>query len=126
MNLPLHFGLLGSLEAGSIALILGVLVFAAVEHIGRRLHFTYGHTLGVLTVAFGVGYDIWNLLYTSIVRLESPLYARVALIKIQDPNALGSRMVLEVVGAIAGVVVGWKPFSSGRWDDDASRSEIRA
>ena len=35
MNLPLHLGLLGSLEAGSIALILGVLVFAALEHIGR-------------------------------------------------------------------------------------------
>ncbi len=45
MNLPLHLGLLDSLEAGSIALILGVLVFAAVEHIGRRLHFTHGHTL---------------------------------------------------------------------------------
>ncbi|KKY06223.1 membrane protein, partial [Xanthomonas phaseoli pv. phaseoli] len=28
MNLPLHFGLLGSLEAGLIALILGVVVFA--------------------------------------------------------------------------------------------------
>ncbi|MBB2755936.1 UNVERIFIED_ORG: hypothetical protein GGR68_000034 [Xanthomonas campestris] len=122
MNLPLHFGLLGSLEAGLIALVLGVLVFAGVEHIGRRLHFTHGHTLGIaclLAVAIGGGYDIWNLVYTSIVRLESPLYARLALAKIHDPNELGSRVILEVAGAIAGVVMGWKLFSSGSWDDEA-------
>ncbi|MFC7520460.1 hypothetical protein ACFQS6_10305 [Xanthomonas populi] len=120
MNLSLHFGLLGSLEAGLIALVLGVLVFAAVERSGRRLHFTHGHTLGIaclLTVAIGAGYDIWNLVYTSIVRLESPLYARIALAKIHDPNELGSRVVMEVFGAIAGVVLGWKLFSSGRWND---------
>ncbi|MBB4755380.1 hypothetical protein XarjCFBP7653_16615 [Xanthomonas arboricola] len=122
MNLPLHFGLLGSLEAGLIALVVGVLVFAGIEHIGRRLHFTHGHTLGIaclLSVAIGGGYDIWNLVYTSIVRLESPLYARLALARIHDPNELGSRVVLEVAGAIAGVVVGWKLFSSGSWDDEA-------
>ncbi|KOR43223.1 hypothetical protein ADT25_13450 [Xanthomonas oryzae] len=122
MNLPLHFGLLGSLEAGLIALILGVLVFAAVERIGRRLQFNHGQTLGIaclLTVAIGAGYDIWNLVYTSIVRLESPLYARLALARIHDPNELGSRVVLDVAGALAGVVLGWKLFSSGSWDDDA-------
>ncbi|MCL1530436.1 hypothetical protein A7D16_20550 [Xanthomonas nasturtii] len=122
MNLPLHFGLLGSLEAGLIALILGVLVFAAVERIGRRLQFNHGHTLGIaclLTVAIGAGYDIWNLVYTSIVRLESPLYARLALARIHDPNELGSRVVLEVTGGLAGVVLGWKLFSSGSWDDES-------
>ncbi|MCC8493034.1 hypothetical protein LN451_03645 [Xanthomonas hortorum pv. gardneri] len=120
MNLSLHFGLLGSLEAGLIALVLGVLVFAAVEHSGRRLQFTHGHTLGIaclLAIAIGAGYDIWNLVYTSIVRLESPLYARIALARIHDPNELGSRVVLEVFGAIAGVVLGWKLFSSGSWHD---------
>ncbi|UUC36726.1 hypothetical protein NO561_12860 [Xanthomonas oryzae pv. oryzae] len=122
MNLPLHFGLLGSLEAGLIALILGVLVFAAVGRIGRRLQFNHGQMLGIaclLTVAIGAGYDIWNLVYTSIVRLESPLYARLALAKIHDPNELGSRVVLDVAGALAGVVLGWKRFSSGSWDKDA-------
>ncbi|MCC4601080.1 hypothetical protein JWH11_06665 [Xanthomonas melonis] len=125
MNLPLHFGLLGSLEAGLIALVLGIAIFAAVEYGGRRLQFTQGHTLGaacLLAVAAGAGYDIWNLVYTSIVRLESPLYARLALARIHDPNELGSRVVLEVAGAIAGVVLGWKLFSSERWDSDASGS----
>ncbi|NYI20368.1 hypothetical protein FHR53_001553 [Xanthomonas arboricola] len=122
MNLPLHFGLLGSLEAGLIALVLGVLIFAVIEHVGRRLHFTHGHTLGIaclLAVAIGAGYDIWHLVYTSIVRLESPLYARLALARIHDPNELGSRVILEIAGALAGVVVGWKLFSSGSWDDEA-------
>ncbi|MBV6671534.1 MULTISPECIES: hypothetical protein [Xanthomonas] len=121
MNLPLHFGLLGSLEAGLIAFILGVVVFAAVERGGRRLQFNHGHTLGIaclLAVAIGAGYDIWHLVYTSIVRLESPLYARLALAKIHDPNELGSRVVLEVAGALAGVVLGWKLFSSGSWEND--------
>ncbi|MEA9753107.1 hypothetical protein VDG03_19235 [Xanthomonas campestris pv. raphani] len=122
MNLPLHFGLLGSLEAGLIALVIGVLLFAGVEHLGRRLQFTHGHTLGIaclLAVAIGAGYDMWHLVYTSVVRLESPLYARVALAKIHDPNELGSRVVLEVAGAIAGVVLGWRLFSSATWDDEA-------
>ncbi|MDC8747374.1 hypothetical protein NY751_15100 [Xanthomonas campestris] len=122
MNLPLHFGLLGSLEAGLIALVIGVLLFAGVEYLGRRLQFTHGHTLGIaclLAVAIGAGYDMWHLVYTSVVRLESPLYARVALAKIHDPNELGSRVVLEVAGAIAGVVLGWRLFSSATWDDDA-------
>ncbi len=62
---------------------------------------------------------MWHLVYTSVVRLESPLYARVALAKIHDPNELGSRVVLEVAGAIAGVLLGWRLFSSATWDDDA-------
>ncbi|MBZ3923122.1 hypothetical protein, partial [Xanthomonas citri] len=95
--------------------------FAVVERGGRRVQFNHGHTLGIaclLAVTIGAGYDIWHLVYTSIVRLESPLYARLALAKIHDPNELGSRVVLEVAGALAGVVVGWKLFSSGSWEND--------
>ncbi|ATB60274.1 hypothetical protein CKU38_03917 [Xanthomonas citri pv. fuscans] len=91
------------------------------ERCGWRVQFNHGHTLGIaclLAVAIGAGYDIWHLVYTSIVRLESPLYARLALAKIHDPNELGSRVVLEVAGALAGVVVGWKLFSSGSWEND--------
>ena len=34
MNLPLHFGLLGSLEAGAIALLIGLLVFCGWRWLG--------------------------------------------------------------------------------------------
>ncbi len=41
-------------------------------------------------VAIGAGWDIWNLFYTSIVRLESPLYARLALQSIHDRTSLAA------------------------------------
>lgn len=115
MNLPLHYGLLGSLEAGLIALLVGVLMFALWERLGRRAGLSHGHVLGGACVAatlVGAGYDVWNLFYTSIVRLESPLYARLALASIHDPDELGARVVLEVAGALAGVGLGWWLFSA--------------
>lgn len=121
MNLPLHFGLLGSLEAGAIALLVGVLVFAVWARLGRGGALSHGHVLGwacVVAIAIGAGYDIWNLFYTSIVRLESPLYARMALASIHDPDELGTRVVLEVAGALAGVGLGWRLFSARSGGDD--------
>jgi len=47
-----------------------------------------------------------------MVRLESPLYARLFLSSIHDPNELGSRVVLEVAGALGGVALGWLIFSA--------------
>jgi len=37
MNLPLHFGLLGTLEAGLIALLVGLLVYALWHRLCRAL-----------------------------------------------------------------------------------------
>jgi hypothetical protein len=71
----------------------------------------------VIAVAAGAGVDIWNLFYTSIVRLESPLYARLALEYIHDPDQLGGRVVLEVVGALSGVGLRWWLFSRQSQDD---------
>ncbi|PPU92043.1 hypothetical protein [Xanthomonas albilineans] len=115
MNLPLHFGLLGSLEAGLIALAVGFLVYALWQRLGRRLRWSEGQRLGgacLLAVTASAGVDCWNLFYTSIVRLESPLYARIALASIHDPDELGSRVVLEIGCALAGVALAWIVFSS--------------
>ncbi|HDS1218618.1 hypothetical protein NJH49_07730 [Stenotrophomonas maltophilia] len=115
MNLPLHFGLLGTLEAGAIALLVGLLVYLLWHRLCRLLHWTVGHAIGwscVIAVVISAGIDAWKLFYMGIVRLESPLYARLFLATIHDPNELGSRVVLEIAGALAGVALGWVLFSS--------------
>ncbi|MDT3457542.1 hypothetical protein ROV96_18360 [Stenotrophomonas pavanii] len=115
MNLPLHFGLLGTLEAGAIALLVGLLVYLLWSRLCRLLHWSMGHAIGwacVISVVISAGIDAWKLFYMGIVRLESPLYARLFLATIHDPNELGSRVVLEIAGALAGGALGWVMFSS--------------
>ncbi|MDR1075724.1 MAG: hypothetical protein LBL59_05345 [Xanthomonadaceae bacterium] len=114
MNLPLHFGMLGALEAGLIALLVGFAIYAPWAWFCRRQNWGPGHVVGwalLGAIAIGAGWDVWNLFYTSIVKLESPLYARIALNSIHDPDMLGTRVVLEIIGAMAGVCLGWLAFS---------------
>ena len=113
MNLPLHYGVLGALEAGLIALLIGVLCFWVWNAICRRTKAAMGHAIGwacVSAVVLGAGLDLWNMFYLGISRLESPLYARLALKGIHDPDGLGARVTLEVACALAGVVLGWQWF----------------
>lgn len=126
MNLPLHLGLLGSLEAGLIALLIGFAVFFLWQKLCRWLRWSHGHAIGwasLIAVAVGAGVDAWNLFYLGMVRLESPLYARIALASIHDPNELGTRVVLEISGALAGVALGWWVFSSRSDADKPSRHD---
>ena len=116
MNLPLHTGLLGALEAGLIAFVIGVLVYALWSWVCRRSGLKLGHAIGggaAISLVLAAGIDIWNLFYLGVMRLESPLYARLALQGIHDPGSLGARVVMEVVGAMVGVVIGWRLFSDG-------------
>ena len=117
MNLTLHTGLAGALEAGLIAVVVGVLVYALWAWVCRRSGMSIGHALGwgaAIAVAVAAGIDAWNLFYLGISRLESPLYARLALAGIHDPDHLGTRVLLQVVGALTGTVLGWWLFSVRR------------
>jgi len=123
MNLPLHFGLLGTLEAGLIALLVGLLVYALWQWLCRAVGWNAGHAIGwacVIAVIASAGIDAWKLFYMGIMRLESPLYARLFLATVHDPNELGSRVVLEVAGALFGVAAGWLLFSSRSGEKNAS------
>lgn len=114
MNLPLHYGVLGAIEAGLIAFVLGVLCFLFWNWVSTRMRWSMGHAVGwasVSAVIFGAGVDTWNMFYLGISKLESPLYARLALQGIHDPDSLGSRVVLEIAGALSGVALGWQWFS---------------
>lgn len=115
MNLPLHFGLLGALEAGAIAFLIGLLVYAAWHAIAARTGLHPSHAIGwscVIAVAIGAGIDAWHLFSLGVVKLESPVYARMALQRIHDPDALGTRVALEAIGAVVGVVLSRLGFSA--------------
>lgn len=123
MNLPLHLGLLGALEAGLIAFLVGLLAYALWRWIVRLAGGTVGHAIGwacVTAMAVAAGIDSWNLFYLSVVKLESPLYARLALQGIHDAGSLGTRVVLEITGAFVGVVLGWQWFSGGFGKENVS------
>ncbi|WP_305806233.1 hypothetical protein [Stenotrophomonas sp. YIM B06876] len=123
MNLALHFGLLGSLEAGLIALLLGFSVFYLCQYLCRRAGGSHGLAIACacgVALVLGAGIDVWKLFYLGIVRLESPLYARIALASIHDPDQLGTRVVLELIGGLTGVALGWWAFSSRLAADGAS------
>ena len=116
MNLPLHLGFLGALEAGLIAMLVGVLAYALWHWLMRTFGGTVAQTVGwagLTAVVVAGGIDAWNLFYLGIMKLESPLYARLALQGIHDPGSLGARVVMEVTGALVGVVIGWRLFSDG-------------
>ncbi|NLW96721.1 hypothetical protein [Luteimonas wenzhouensis] len=110
MNLPLHLGWLGVLEATLIAFAVGVLCLLAWRWIALRAGWPQSRAIGwacVCAVAIAAGIDSWNLFYLGVVRLESPLYARIALAKMHDADSLGTRVFMEWCGALAGVVAGW-------------------
>jgi hypothetical protein len=115
MNLPLHYGLLGCLEAGLIAFLASVLVYAGWSWVCRRTGLKIQHAIGGgagAALVIGAGVDAWNLFYIGMVKLESPLYARLALAGIHDADNLGTRVLLEVIGALCGTVAGWWLFSA--------------
>ena len=72
------------------------------------------------------GLDAWNLFYIGMVKLESPLYARLALAGIHDADNLGTRVMLEVIGAVSGSVLGWWLFSHRHAAQDADRWTLSA
>ena len=114
MNLPLHLGLPGALEAGLIAFAVAVLLYALWHGLSRAFGFSVGHVIGwssLCAALVGAGLDSWNLFSLGFMKLESPLYAKLALAGIHDVDSLGSRVVCEFTGVGLGIVLGWWLFS---------------
>ena len=113
MNLPLHPGWLGVFEATLIALLVGLLAWLFWRWLAHRSGWSEGHAIGwacVSAVVVAAGIDSWNLFYLGVARLESPVYARIALARIHDADVLGTRVFMDWADALGGVVLGWILF----------------
>jgi hypothetical protein len=110
VNLPLHMGWLGILEASLIALLVGMLCYAAFHWMARRGRWNHGHDIGwacLAALAIAAGIDAWHLFHMGVVRLESPVRARIVLARIHDADRLGARVFMETCAALAGVTLAW-------------------
>jgi hypothetical protein len=106
----LSFGMAGVLEACGIAFAAGLVVSLVAHRLGRAIGWKQGTGIGValvVTLAVAAGVDAWDLFHLSIVRLESPYVIMRTLETIHDPDYLGTRVVFEFAGTVAGVMLGW-------------------
>lgn len=110
MNLALFAGWPGAVAAALVAFCIGFALWWLWRFIALRAGWPEARAIGcacVTAVAIGAGIDSWHLFYLGVAQLESPVYVRIALSKIHDPDFLGTRVLLEWSGALAGVVCGW-------------------
>jgi hypothetical protein len=115
MNLALHSGWPGVVEAGLIAFVIGIVAFVFWHGIARRFQWPQGRAFGwasLTATIIAAGIDLWHLLTLFLVNPGSPAYVRQALAGIHDPEYLGARTMLEVIGALAGVASAWTAFEA--------------
>ena len=112
----LDYGFAGAVEAAAIACVIGFVLFTLAHSVRRLFRWRQGTEIGValaLALLLGAGVDAWDLFYLSVVRLEaqSPFAIQQTLAQIHDPDALGARVVLEFIGAVVGVMLGWATWA---------------
>jgi len=113
MNLTLHYGWLGVLEAGAIAFAIGAVICLIWRPLCRLMGLDTGHVIGwasFASVLIGAGVDLRHLVSLFFVNPGSPAYAQQALAGIHDPDRLGLRVLLEIIGALTGVVLVWLAY----------------
>jgi len=110
------FGLVGALETGAIALVVGIVVFSLLHAFGKGNGWSDGKRLAiayVFAVVLGAGQDMWDLFYFNMAPLQSLTLLKLKLAAVHDPDAIGLRVFFEFVGALVGVCIGWLVFAGG-------------
>ena len=103
------YGWVGALQAGVIALLVGAGLFALFRW---RTHgawsdgaqMAWAFLLGSVLAASG---DLSDLFYFNYAHLQSVQLLRVKLAGVHDPDALGMRVLFELLGVAMGVVLAW-------------------
>lgn len=107
------YGMVGGMQAGTIALIVGILVFGVFHAIGKRNGWHYGAQFGwsyLITVLLAAGGDLSDLVYFNYGQLQSIQLLKAKLAEVHDPDGMGTRVFFEFVGAGVGLYVGWLLF----------------
>jgi hypothetical protein len=110
------FGIVGGLQSGAIALVVGIVVYAIVRAIGKSNGWSHGKELAiafVLAALVSGAQDMWNLFYFNVVPQQSPTLLRLKLAAVHDPDAIGLRVLFDLLGALVGACIGWAAFSGG-------------
>lgn len=104
------YGYVGSLEAGAIALVIAMLVYALLHLFGRTQGWSQALEIGwatLIAMVLAGGNDLWNLVYFNYGRVQSLQLLRVRLAEVHDPDNLGGRVMAEFIGVCIGVYLGW-------------------
>ncbi len=114
------FGVVGGIEAGTIALIVGILVFGVFHAIGKRNGWHYGAQFGwayLVTLLVAASGDMSDLVYFNYAQLQSLQLLKAKLAEVHDPDGIGTRVFFEFAGAGVGLYVGWLLFGllGRRW-----------
>ena len=111
------YGIVGALEAGAIALVIGLVVYVGLHLFGRSQGWSLGLEVGwasVIGVILAGGSDMWNLVYFNYGRVQSLQLLKIRLAEVHDPDNLGARVFFEFVGVAVGVFIGWLLFARRR------------
>jgi hypothetical protein len=98
-----------------LAFLIGLVAFVLWHPVARRLEWPEGHAIGwagFSAVVIGAGIDLWHLFSLFFVNPGSPAYVQLALAGIHDPDGLGTRVVMEILGALGGVLLAWMAFEA--------------
>ncbi|WP_133646530.1 hypothetical protein [Paraburkholderia flava] len=104
------YGIVGGLQAGAIAAVIGFLMLLLVHWLTRKQSWNHARELGVaymLALLPSSSGDLWNLFYFNYADLQSPVLLRVALTGIHDPDAIGLRVLCELIGIAVGLLAAW-------------------
>jgi hypothetical protein len=104
------FGIIGGIQAGAIAAVIGFFMLLLVRWLTRKQHWSLGRELGVaylLSLVPSSSGDLWNLFYFNYANLQSPVFLAVALADVHDPDNIGTRVICEFVGVAVGLLLAW-------------------
>lgn len=107
----LGYGIVGALEIGAIALVVGFVLYAVLHKTTRANHGVLMGWSWLLSTALVGAVDFKDIFYFNFSRFQSIQLLRLQLAEVHDPDAIGLRCFFVMLGAIVGVGLAWAIFS---------------